>query len=122
MTIPTEEFNFEEALKKFNKEELLKGVADGEPSLAEAPKHVYKKDDFFDEISCEALDRMQVEGAPVGGGGGRGRGMAAARRRTDIETFGRGAGRGRGYGRGPPGRGRGPGRGQGRGQAAPAAS
>ena len=48
MTIPTEEFNFEEALKKFNKDDLLKGVATEDPALAQAAaKPVYKKDDFL---------------------------------------------------------------------------
>jgi len=78
----------------------------------------YAKDDFFDSISCEALDKQQ---------GIDNRLKGATERRLNTETFGAvalnnnnrrrgGGGRGRG-GRGGRGRGRGRGR-SGRGQLA----
>jgi hypothetical protein len=95
---------------------------------------VYSKDDFFDSLSCEALERLKVahdDGGPRahdgggggggnpsaggGGGGGGGGGHGAPRsrfaeqRKLDIETFGgTGIARRNNYGRG---RGRGRGRG-----------
>lgn len=123
LAVPTEEFDFEAALKKFDKNEL-KGAEDASEAAgvveSNAAKISYKKDDFFDEISCEALEKLNVSEGD--GAAGDARGRAAARRRTDIETFGgaaraqRGRGRGPGQGRAPGGRGRGQGRGQGRGR------
>ena len=75
---------------------------------------VYEKDDFFDQLSCEALERLSLGG----GGGGAGPGQPgklpprtrfAEQRKLDIETFGGtgiarrnnfGCGRGRRGGRG----------------------
>jgi len=70
---------------------------------------VYEKDDFFDQLSCEALERLSV-----GGGGPREskpppRARFAEQRKLDIKTFGGtgiarrnnfGRGRGRRGGRG----------------------
>lgn len=112
MTVPTEEFDFEEALKRFNKDKIVDEAAD----VAANGQVKYKKDDFFDEISCEALEKMNSE-APSAGDR---RGRMAAQRKTDVETFGGAARRGRGGyvrggrgGGGRGGRGRGPGRGRG---------
>lgn len=105
VSIPKEEFNFEEALKKFNKDQLSKEVAETtEVELSQvAVKTVYKKDDFFDELSCEALERLADKEAGASSGH---RGRMAAQRRTDVETFG-GAAAHRGHrGRGRGGRGR----------------
>lgn len=62
----------------------------------------YNKDDFFDMVSCEALEKM----AAFEHAGGAGRRNMHEQRQVDIETFG-GAGaarhfhhRGRGRGRG----------------------
>ncbi|PNH06870.1 Protein decapping 5 [Tetrabaena socialis] len=99
--------------------------------VAEAvkPRGSYAKDDFFDAISCETLERMHIAdpsgpgaapSAPPAGGprmdGGRGDGRqrAADARRLDMETFGglgglrhnyNYGGRGRGGARGSGGRG-----------------
>jgi protein LSM14 len=133
--MPKADFDFEEALAKFNKADLQQ-EQDGEQKEAEgeAAAKTYEKDDFFDSLSCEALDRLAIreagEDARVDG-----RARNAAQRKVDMETFGaanagrfggrrrgygRGRGGGRGYGRGGGGRGdSGPlppaGRGEGRG-------
>ncbi|KAI7845446.1 hypothetical protein COHA_000996 [Chlorella ohadii] len=113
----TEAFDFEEALKRFNKDEIVKEAE--EEHVAVAPKEgAYVKDDFFDQLSCDTLERLhlQEEGEREDW-----RAKMAAQRKVDVETFGGmgvsrnrnyryGRGRGRGYGRG-----RGGGRG-GRGQ------
>lgn len=107
MTIPAEEFDFEEALKRFDKDKVLE-EANKEDTTTDAAKTKYKKDDFFDEISCEALEKLTVADAENIDR----RGRMAAQRRTDVETFGSAA---RGRGPGGRGRGRGPARGRGRG-------
>ena len=71
---------------------------------------VYEKDDFFDKLSCEALERLNV------GGDGAGPGQTgklplrtrfAEQRKLDIETFGgTGIARRNNYGRGHGRRGR----------------
>lgn len=72
------------------------------------------KDDFFDQLSCEALEKLRIrEAAEKGMDDGRGR--FVDQRRLDIETFGglgavRHQAYGGGRGRGPPGRGGGGGR------------
>ena len=55
-------------------------------------ENVYEKDDFFDKLSCEALERLNVG---AGGGGQPGqpgklppRTRFAEQRKLDIETFG----------------------------------
>lgn len=101
--VPDEDYNFEEANKHFDKEAALREAE----NVVKAQKAAYVKDDFFDMMSCETLDKM-----------GQGDGMQHRRtmqRAVDIETFGglggvrhfhhRGRGRGRGgrgggYGRG----------------------
>eukprot|EP00200_Dunaliella_tertiolecta_P005535 CAMPEP_0202346162 /NCGR_PEP_ID=MMETSP1126-20121109/5074_1 /ASSEMBLY_ACC=CAM_ASM_000457 /TAXON_ID=3047 /ORGANISM="Dunaliella tertiolecta, Strain CCMP1320" /LENGTH=387 /DNA_ID=CAMNT_0048937537 /DNA_START=67 /DNA_END=1230 /DNA_ORIENTATION=- len=118
MPVPKEDFDFTAALEKFNKEEISKEV---EISTRE---QVYQKDDFFDCLSCEALERSNM-----GDQRGDWRQKLSEQKRLDMETFGglggvrhHSFGRGRGGGRGgmggrggPPGRGLG--RGEGRGYA-----
>ena len=135
-----EDFDFQSKLKEFEKE------ADGnENDVNEAGDEghtAYEKDDFFDSISCDALDRengvdnrlrgkqernlntetfgavalnsRRRRGGGRGGarGGGTGNGDGASGGRTGGRGRGRGGG-GRGRGRGGGGRGRG-GRGRGR--------
>lgn len=79
-----------------------------EKEAAPAEK-VYEKDDFFDKLSCDTLERLNVGGH---GGGGPGRAPPRARfaeqRKLDIETFGgTGIARRNNYGRGRGRRGRG---------------
>mmetsp|Transcript_16361 Transcript_16361/g.24975 ORF Transcript_16361/g.24975 Transcript_16361/m.24975 type:complete len:282 (-) Transcript_16361:1916-2761(-) len=104
---PDDDFDFESNLANFEKEE---------DKDEEEPKS-YEKDDFFDSISCDALDKQK-------GKDNRLRGVHE--RSLNTETFGavalngnrrynrrgRGGGRGRGRGRGRGGRGRGRGRGR----------
>lgn len=116
MEVPKEEFNFEEALKKFNKEGLEK-EAEGEHVPVAPIQATYTKDDFFDKLSCDTLERIHIaEAAP--GEREDWRSKMAAQRKVDMETFGgmaraggsyRGRGRGRGgyYRGGRGGRGRG---------------
>lgn len=122
VSIPPEEFDFEAALKLFDKSQLKKEGE--EPAITNLnTKTAYKKDDFFDELSCEALEKLRISGDGATNGQDA-RNRAAARRRTDVETFGGAArghgGRGRGRGRGHGGRGRGHG-GRGRGPSPSAA-
>lgn len=106
----TEDFDFEAMNEKFKKEEVWghlgksKAKADDgidsqdeeEVDMAKVDtKSVYKKDDFFDTLSCNALDRESRNGRP----------RFSEQMRLDTETFGEFP-RNRGY-RG----GRGPGRG-----------
>jgi protein LSM14 len=99
------DFDFESNLANFEKEEEDEG-----------PPTSYEKDDFFDSISCDTIDRQQ----------GRDNRLRGSTERTlNTETFGavalnnnnrrynrrgrgggRGGGRGRGRGRGGRGRGR----------------
>lgn len=112
-----------QANKKLDKKEI-----EAEAQEAIKAQVVYKKDDFFDMMSCEALDKMVHQGESdrqqhhhhPGG-----RLTMAEQRRVDIETFGGvggvrqwhhgGRGRGRGHhggrGGGRGGYGGGPGRG-----------
>lgn len=104
---PNDDFDFESNLANFEKEDK---------EDEEEPKS-YEKDDFFDSISCDALDKQN---------GNDNRLRGAQERSLNTETFGavalngnrrynrrgRGGGRGRGRGRGRGGRGRGRGRGR----------
>lgn len=118
--VKKEEFNFQAGLSTFNKEEVLAKVAQESASDA---KNKYVKDDFFDSLSCDVLDRED---------GRRTRLNAHEERALNQDTFGAialqsnyrrnyrgGGGRGEGgRGRGRGGRGRGGG-GRGRGRSAP---
>eukprot|EP00877_Chromochloris_zofingiensis_P013309 jgi/Chrzof1/8231/Cz03g02110.t1 len=123
LPIPEDDYDFVEANKKLDKKEI-----EAEAQEAIKAQVVYKKDDFFDMMSCEALDKMVHQGESdrqqhhhhPGG-----RLTMAEQRRVDIETFGGvggvrqwhhgGRGRGRGHhggrGGGRGGYGGGPGRG-----------
>ncbi len=91
--MPDEDYDFEGALKKFDKDKVAEEAA----AAIKAKPSAYTKDDFFDSMSCEALERLGLgdnsgSGPPpsMGAGGGRshiGRSMAE-QRRVDIETFG----------------------------------
>jgi protein LSM14 len=119
--IPTnEEFDFESNLATFDKvakdseeEEDNTNAKEYEQDSTNNSNNVYSKDDFFDSISCDALDKQQ---------GIDNRLRGAAERSLNLDTFGavslghgrrggRGGrgrgGRGRGYGRGRGGGGRG---------------
>lgn len=104
---PKDDFDFESNLANFDKEEEDYDDGEDEPS--------YAKDDFFDSISCDALDKQS---------GVDNRLRGSAERNLNTETFGavalnhrrrryrgrgRGGGRGRGRGRGRGGSGRGEG-------------
>jgi protein LSM14 len=113
MAVPQEDFDFEGAFMKFRKDELFnkEEMKMAMPTNAAQP---YVKDDFFDSMSCEALEKQAYaaqEQQQAGGGGGRGR--FAEMRKLDMDTFGAAGGanrsRGRGGGRGPGGGGRGDG-------------
>lgn len=111
----TEEFDFEAMNEKFKKDEVWghlgknKGKADDleylqDESEVDVPnidsKPVYKKDDFFDTLSCNALDHESRNGRP----------RFSEQMRLDTETFGdfprnRGFRGGRGPGRGGRSRG-----------------
>lgn len=107
---PEDDFDFESNLANFEKGEDQEDEVDQEPKS-------YEKDDFFDSISCDALDKQQGKDNRLRG---------SQERSLNTETFGavalngnrrynrrgRGGGRGRGRGRGRGGRGRGRGRGR----------
>ncbi|WCJ24711.1 decapping 5 [Euphorbia peplus] len=111
----TEDFDFTAMNEKFNKDEVWGHLGKSNRSFAkdkedgrasdeddlqeeeddELTKPVYNKDDFFDTLSCNALDRNSQNG---------GRPKFSEQLKIDTETFGdfpryRG---GRGGGRGPP--------------------
>jgi protein LSM14 len=96
LTIPNEEFDFQQSLTKFDKDKIAAEAKKQIPSREE----VYNKDDFFDSLSCEALERQNNANADR-----RSNGMRAKQRRTDVATFGYQPGEGRGRGRGTRGRG-----------------
>lgn len=101
------EFNFEEGLKGFNKDEVLAGVSDNNSKK-------YVKDDFFDDFS----------GGDVDDAGKKTRMTASEERQLNQDTFGaialtsmyRRGGRGRGGRGGGRSGGRSNGRGSGRGR------
>lgn len=113
------EFDFEAGLSSFNKEEVLATVA-VEATAAGKVEPKYKKDDFFDSLSCDLLDRAEGRSTRMN---------AKEERNLNQDTFGatalqssyrrggyRGGGRGGGgRGGGGGGRGRGGGRWRGRG-------
>jgi hypothetical protein len=125
--VSTEAFDFSANNDKFKKGEVLATIA-AENSVDTDSK--YKKDDFFDSLSNDAVNRAQEGAQP--------RRSQAEERNLNQDTFGaialqsnsyrrggyRGGGRGGGRGgegeggsgRGGRGRGRGGGRGRGRGQ------
>ena len=103
MAVPTEDFNFEAGFQKFSKEELF-----GKQMPSVAPVQTYVKDDFFDSMSCEALERQEQQKQQSGG-----RARFAEMRKLDMDTFGAAGGQRR-QGQGGGGRGDG-GRGGGRG-------
>ena len=94
-----EEFNMQDALKNFNKEAEKAKLA-----AAQAATVVYDKDDFFDNMSSDIVDRMQGKSSSL---------RRDEERALNVDTFGstglqngyryRGRGRG-GYGRGGGGR------------------
>ena len=51
---------------------------------------VYEKDDFFDQLSCEALERLTIGSNSAAPGGAKPppRARFAEQRKLDIETFG----------------------------------
>lgn len=133
--VPKEDFDFETANAKFNKQDLVKeAIASGSPVTSPVngdqadpiasvtnghtetddvvipPKQTYdKKSSFFDNISSDLKDRAEQQQAEFDG-----RTMRREERSKNMETFGQGSvdnaggyrGRGRGRGRGF-GRGRG---------------
>jgi protein LSM14 len=141
---PSADFDFQSKLKEFDKEH-----EEGDDEAGDVPQPIntnvatsYEKDDFFDSISCDAIDRQagidnrlrgsterslntETFGAVAlnsqrrrrrfvrGGGGGTGGGGREGNRNDEGERTNSGGGRGAG-GRGR-GRGRG-GRGRGRGR------
>lgn len=136
MLTPADDFDFESNLAHFEKE--VSDDNDGDEyanDSAHAETTAYEKDDFFDSISCDALDKekgrdnrlrgadernlntetfgaIALNGYRRYNGRGRGRGGGTGRGRGE----GRGEGRGDGRGRGRSGRGRGRGNGNGRGR------
>jgi len=91
LAIPTEEFDFQQQLEKFDKDKIVEEV-----KAQLEGKTVYQKDDFFDSLSCDALEQSN----------GTDRHQRMARqRRTDVATFGSAARQGGGRGRGTRGRG-----------------
>lgn len=114
-------FDFEAALSAFNKTEVMQSVA--VEKEADASKALYNKDDFFDSLSCDVLDRemgrrthmtnseerslnqntfgaVAVQSSYRGrryNGGGRGRGSSGSHNQGGR---GRGGGRGSYSGRG----------------------
>ncbi|KAL0045832.1 hypothetical protein WJX82_006102 [Trebouxia sp. C0006] len=107
VSVPNEDFDFEEMMKKFNKQAALK-EAESKPEQPKAAEKPTFEDDFFDSISSDATERLARED---------GRGRFAEQRKIDMETFG-GAGMARRHqgGRGGYRGGRGQQQGQGQGQ------
>jgi protein LSM14 len=116
---PKNDFDFQSNLQDFEKEDAEDDEAGDNQDTAGVGS--YEKDDFFDSISCDALDKEQGIDKRIRG---------AQERNLNTETFGAvalnsqrrrkgrggGRGRGRGGGRGEGGRGEGSGRGEGRGR------
>lgn len=106
-TLDNKDFDFEAGLNNFNKDEVMANVADGGEKVPAPIKYV--KDDFFDSLSCDTLDREE---------GRRIRLTNGEERMLNQDTFGaialqpfyrrgyRGGGGGGGRGFGGRGRGR----------------
>eukprot|EP00982_Pelagococcus_subviridis_P016408 31476-Pelagococcus_subviridis.AAC.25 len=87
MAVPTEDFDFVGAFAKFRKEaEAMRLQQEAAPT--------YVKDDFFDSMSCEALERQQ-QATQTGG-----RSRFAEMRRLDMDTFGAAGGQNHNQNRG----------------------
>lgn len=109
--VPTEDFNFSENLAKFNKSELTSKNAEesdqkeGAGTTGDSTSK-YAKDEFFDMMSCEALEKLSMGGNTL-----EPRKSFQEQRKLDMETFGgiarefRGRGRNRWGHRGGRGRG-----------------
>eukprot|EP01122_Echinamoeba_exundans_P003085 TRINITY_DN1323_c0_g1_i3.p1 TRINITY_DN1323_c0_g1~~TRINITY_DN1323_c0_g1_i3.p1 ORF type:complete len:562 (+),score=217.84 TRINITY_DN1323_c0_g1_i3:273-1958(+) len=77
------DFDFEASNKKFDKEKI---EAEIEAEMkVESDEDAYNKDDFFDRLSCEALEKLQVD---VDGEAKTDRSLLAEQRKKDSETFG----------------------------------
>ena len=129
------EFDFTVGLDMFKKDDVLAKVA-GEASEEQKVDVKYKKDDFFDSLSCDIKDRQEGRKTRMSaseernlnqdtfgaialqgnnrryfsggrGGGGGGYGGQGQGQGQQGGGGGRGGGRGRGYGGGGRGRGRG---------------
>ncbi|KAK2076982.1 hypothetical protein QBZ16_005210 [Prototheca wickerhamii] len=92
--LTVEDFDIQAALLQFQKAGLEDSAA--APLVVEK---AYNKDDFFDELSCDALEKSAAAGAQ-GLPKPDGRSRAAAQRKVDVETFGRAGHVRRGPGRG----------------------
>lgn len=126
--VPTEDYDFESANAKFNKQDLVKEqIASGEPSASPqngdvpdpisnghtetedvvipakpgAEKGYDKKSSFFDNISSDLKDRQVAQGEMIDG-----RAMRRDERNKNVDTFGQGS-VDNGYRGGFRGRGRG---------------
>lgn len=85
--VPTEDFDFEGNLQKFNKEELFASTGELKDALPDVSAKVYVKDDFFDMMSCEALEKMEAK-EKVSQQASSARSRFAEQRKVDMETFG----------------------------------
>jgi len=105
--VPEEDFDFSENLAKFNKSELTSKAEDSEQKEGADGTSKYAKDEFFDMMSCEALEKLSLGGNTL-----EPRKSFQEQRKLDMETFGglardfRGRGRNR-WGQRGRGRGRG---------------
>eukprot|EP00526_Cylindrotheca_closterium_P023782 CAMPEP_0113654086 /NCGR_PEP_ID=MMETSP0017_2-20120614/28963_1 /TAXON_ID=2856 /ORGANISM="Cylindrotheca closterium" /LENGTH=198 /DNA_ID=CAMNT_0000567199 /DNA_START=326 /DNA_END=919 /DNA_ORIENTATION=+ /assembly_acc=CAM_ASM_000147 len=75
---PREEFDIQSKLAEFTKDEPTKDHSDDPGDSLEPPKS-YEKDDFFDSISCDSLDKQH---------GIDNRLRGAKERNLNTETFG----------------------------------
>ena len=73
-------------------QECLRHVQDIKPEVEKESMptdKVYEKDDFFDQLSCEALERLTIgSNSAAPGGKPPPRARFAEQRKLDIETFG----------------------------------
>eukprot|EP01117_Protostelium_nocturnum_P013776 TRINITY_DN5180_c0_g1_i1.p1 TRINITY_DN5180_c0_g1~~TRINITY_DN5180_c0_g1_i1.p1 ORF type:complete len:507 (-),score=228.76 TRINITY_DN5180_c0_g1_i1:705-2225(-) len=76
----TEDFDFESANSRFEKEKPATPfeVSDDDLAALTPPTPAYEKSSFFDNISCESTDRKES----------RGRASLSEQRKLDAETFG----------------------------------
>jgi len=73
------DFDFESSALEFDKEKSTMGSADEDENVGANSDSAYNKDDFFDSISCDALDKRD---------GIDNRLRGAAERSLNTETFG----------------------------------